>query len=52
MGIVVRFMAGETRNGPDFLGSCTEEEKSNSGDIWFYQKGAGTVMISIVQAND
>ncbi|KAG0638988.1 hypothetical protein HOY80DRAFT_1046511 [Tuber brumale] len=32
MGIVVRFMAGETRNGPDFRGGCTEEEISNSGD--------------------
>ena len=40
MGIVVRFMAGETRKGRDFLGGGMEEEKSN-----------GTVMTSIVQAN-
>ncbi|CUS15194.1 unnamed protein product [Tuber aestivum] len=52
MGIVVRFMAGETRNGPDFHGGCMEEEISNSGDIGFYQEGVGTVMTSIVQVND
>jgi len=39
MGIVVRFMAGEKRNGPDFLHGCTEEEKSNSRDNWFIRRG-------------
>jgi len=52
MGIVVQFMAGEKGKEPDLLGGGAEEENSNAGDIWFYQKGADTVMSSIVQAND
>ncbi|KAL4967384.1 aminophospholipid-translocating P4-type ATPase NEO1 [Aspergillus stella-maris] len=42
MGIIVKF---ETDKG--ILESPTEEE-----EIWFYQKGADTVMTSIVAAND
>ncbi|KAJ0425308.1 hypothetical protein BJY00DRAFT_275164 [Aspergillus carlsbadensis] len=42
MGIIVQF---ETEKG--FLDSPTEED-----EIWFYQKGADTVMTSIVAAND
>lgn len=52
MGIVVQFMAGEKCKEPDLLGGGAEEENSSTGDIWFYQKGADTVMSSIVQAND
>jgi len=52
MGIVVQFMAGEKGKESDLLGGGAEEENSNAGDIWFYQKGADTVMSSIVQAND
>ncbi|PWW77289.1 phospholipid-translocating P-type ATPase [Tuber magnatum] len=53
MGIVVQFMAGEKGEEPDLLGGGgAGEESSNTGDIWFYQKGADTVMSSIVQAND
>ncbi|KAI9843023.1 MAG: putative aminophospholipid-translocase [Sclerophora amabilis] len=43
MGIIVQFFEGE--QSPD----CNSE---NSGDVWFYQKGADTVMSSIVAAND
>ena len=50
--IVVQFMAGEKREGLDFLGGRTGEENSNGGDIWFNQKGGDTVMTLIVQAND
>ncbi|KAL2828195.1 hypothetical protein BDW59DRAFT_143334 [Aspergillus cavernicola] len=42
MGITVRY---ETDNG--ILNSPTDED-----EIWFYQKGADTVMTSIVAAND
>lgn len=42
MGIIVKF---DTEKG--VLDSPTEEE-----EIWFYQKGADTVMTSIVAAND
>jgi phospholipid-translocating ATPase len=42
MGIIVQF---ETEKG--ILDSPTEED-----EIWFYQKGADTVMTSIVAAND
>jgi len=38
------------RKEQDFLGGG--EENSNSGDILFYQKGANTVMFSIIQDND
>jgi phospholipid-translocating ATPase len=41
MGIVVKFY-----NGPE--ATATDED----GEIWFYQKGADTVMMSIVAAND
>jgi phospholipid-translocating ATPase len=39
MGIIVQFSNSST-------------EKSSEGEIWFYQKGADTVMTSIVAAND
>lgn len=41
MGIVVKFFHGS-------VNSPSEED----GEIWFYQKGADTVMTSIVAAND
>ncbi|KAF1844562.1 phospholipid-translocating P-type ATPase-like protein [Cucurbitaria berberidis CBS 394.84] len=41
MGIVVKFYSGPSS-------SPSDEE----GEIWFYQKGADTVMTSIVAAND
>ncbi|EKG19708.1 ATPase P-type K/Mg/Cd/Cu/Zn/Na/Ca/Na/H-transporter [Macrophomina phaseolina MS6] len=40
MGIVVKFFQG------------TEANPTDNGEIWFYQKGADTVMTSIVAAND
>lgn len=43
MGIILQFMQGE-----DSAMSASEE----AGEIWFYQKGADTVMTSIVVAND
>ncbi|RPB03952.1 phospholipid-translocating P-type ATPase [Choiromyces venosus 120613-1] len=53
MGIVVQFMTGEkSEEEQDLLGGGMEEKNSNTGDVWFYQKGADTVMSSIVQAND
>lgn len=43
MGIIVQFLDGsETSNESDL----------EAGEIWFYQKGADTVMTSIVAAND
>ncbi|RDL35386.1 Phospholipid-transporting ATPase [Venustampulla echinocandica] len=41
MGIVVQFLSSETRSND-----------IEAGEIWFYQKGADTVMTSIVAAND
>jgi phospholipid-translocating ATPase len=41
MGIVVKFYQGSTTSSSD-----------EDGEIWFYQKGADTVMTSIVAAND
>ncbi|KAI4919319.1 hypothetical protein J4E85_009580 [Alternaria conjuncta] len=41
MGIVVKFYQGPVSSPSD-----------DSGEIWFYQKGADTVMTSIVAAND
>ena len=43
MGIIVQFMQGSesVTNAPN-----------DAGEIWFYQKGADTVMSSIVAAND
>lgn len=40
MGIIVQFLQGP------------ETQASRSNEIWFYQKGADTVMSSIVAAND
>ncbi|KAF2085813.1 phospholipid-translocating P-type ATPase-like protein [Saccharata proteae CBS 121410] len=40
MGIVVKFLQGDS------------DQPSDSEEIWFYQKGADTVMTSIVAAND
>lgn len=43
MGIIVQFLDGsESSNGNSI----------EAGEIWFYQKGADTVMTSIVAAND
>jgi len=39
MGIVVRFMAGETRKGLNFLGGGAEEEESNTGDFGSIGRG-------------
>ncbi|KAF2031600.1 phospholipid-translocating P-type ATPase-like protein [Setomelanomma holmii] len=41
MGIVVKFFHGSASSASD-----------EDGEIWFYQKGADTVMTSIVAAND
>jgi phospholipid-translocating ATPase len=41
MGIIVQFLDGSEST-----------KKSEEGEIWFYQKGADTVMTSIVAAND
>ena len=43
MGIILQFMQGE-----DSAASNTDQ----AAEIWFYQKGADTVMTSIVAAND
>ncbi|PKS07996.1 hypothetical protein jhhlp_006608 [Lomentospora prolificans] len=42
MGIIVQFYEHASNKAPDL----------SSGEIWFYQKGADTVMGSIVAAND
>ncbi|PQE03453.1 phospholipid-translocating P-type ATPase protein [Rutstroemia sp. NJR-2017a BVV2] len=42
MGIIVQFMDGTE----------TTSTKLDAGEIWFYQKGADTVMTSIVASND
>lgn len=42
MGIIVKFLSGDKALDPD----------SSSGDLFFFQKGADTVMTSIVSAND
>lgn len=42
MGIIVQFHEGQEPSA----------STSNDGEIWFYQKGADTVMNSIVAAND
>ncbi|KAA8910994.1 P-type ATPase-like protein [Sphaerosporella brunnea] len=55
MGIVVQFLGGssDVRKGQDLLGDHDEEiSDDDSGDIWFYQKGADTVMSTIVASND
>ncbi|CAL3966152.1 unnamed protein product [Diplocarpon coronariae] len=43
MGIIVQFLDGLEKPG---------NTSPESGEIWFYQKGADTVMTSIVAAND
>jgi len=43
MGIILQFMQGE---------ESTLSVTDKIGEIWFYQKGADTVMASIVAAND
>ncbi|KAF8542246.1 phospholipid-translocating P-type ATPase [Trichophaea hybrida] len=56
MGIIVQFLGGNTGKEQDLLHDNTDEDGSpsneDSGDIWFYQKGADTVMTSIVANND
>lgn len=43
MGIVLQFFQGE---------ESTVSSADQAGELWFYQKGADTVMTSIVAAND
>lgn len=43
MGIIVQFLDGT---------ETSARSKLDAGEIWFYQKGADTVMTSIVAAND
>ncbi|KAL8908209.1 MAG: hypothetical protein Q9207_000930 [Kuettlingeria erythrocarpa] len=43
MGIIVQFLQGE---------GSVSSLADGAGEIWFYQKGADTVMTSIVAAND
>ncbi|KAI4200632.1 MAG: hypothetical protein LQ350_003772 [Teloschistes chrysophthalmus] len=43
MGIIVRFNEGD---------DSADVRADEAGEIWFYQKGADTVMTSIVAAND
>lgn len=51
MGIVVQFVTGGSGGKqPDLLSG--DETHEDTGHIWFYQKGADTVMSEIVQAND
>ena len=45
MGIVVRFFTSAENDG-------AQTEGDDGDEIWFYQKGADTVMSSIVAAND
>lgn len=52
MGIVVQFITNTSQKlaVPDLLGG--EEGAGEDGEIWFYQKGADTIMSTIVAAND
>ncbi|KAI5803993.1 P-type ATPase-like protein [Peziza echinospora] len=50
MGIVVQFESGSDATERDLLAG--DVDSSSGGDIWFYQKGADTVMTTIVSAND
>lgn len=53
MGIVVQFLGG--KQDQDLLHDHEEDAQGSgedSGDIWFYQKGADTVMTTIVANND
>ncbi|MCJ1248349.1 putative aminophospholipid-translocase [Trapelia coarctata] len=43
MGIIVQFLQGT---------ESTSSSTAEAGEIWFYQKGADTVMTTIVAAND
>lgn len=43
MGIILHFLQGE---------ESLDSPVNDAGEIWFYQKGADTVMTSIVAAND
>lgn len=56
MGIVVQFIDNDKKTTQrDLLGDHEEGESSENnaeGDIWFFQKGADTVMTSIVASND
>jgi phospholipid-translocating ATPase len=54
MGIIVQFI-GNDEDNHDLLAEATESSMKKDdvdGDIWFYQKGADTVMSSIVAGND
>ncbi|KAL2148090.1 hypothetical protein VTH82DRAFT_2457, partial [Thermothelomyces myriococcoides] len=54
MGIIVQFYERLTPPPPPVDGGGRSRSNSSlsSGEIWFYQKGADTVMSSIVAAND
>lgn len=54
MGIVVQFItnASQKLTVPDLLGGEEGVGEKEDGEIWFYQKGADTVMSTIVAAND
>ncbi|KAF8462129.1 hypothetical protein BDZ91DRAFT_735203 [Kalaharituber pfeilii] len=58
MGIVVQFEDPSGQREVDLLGGVAGDESSSSssrrglGEIWFFQKGADTVMSTIVGAND
>ena len=43
MGVILQFLKGT---------ECAFDSEDEAGEIWFYQKGADTVMASIVAAND
>lgn len=49
MGIIVQFFTGaDSGHG----GSAASKGAANEGEIWFFQKGADTVMSTIVASND
>lgn len=54
MGIVVQFVTNASQKPvvPDLLGGEEVVGEKEEGEIWFYQKGADTVMSTIVAAND
>jgi phospholipid-translocating ATPase len=55
MGIVVQFLGGgsDASREQDLLADHDEiTAEDESGEIWFYQKGADTVMSTIVASND
>ena len=51
MGIVIQFQ-NAPKHEPDLLAGAGEADDTSRGDIWFFQKGADTVMSTIVGAND